>query len=119
MFKTIDSLFNACFNDDINSITNGVIYDYFGIHNNNYITIIFGLYVGLIKIKQISKELIENCFYTNRLDELIHKKYKNWKSQYYNIFCNNNIIIGKTYINKTKKITMLNIDDDDDFTIVK
>ena len=85
MVKTIDILFNII--EKNIPMTNSVLHDYFG-NNNNYeiVSIILALYAGLIKIKGIPKKLIENCFITNRLDELIHKKYKHHKSQYYKIF---------------------------------
>jgi len=116
MVKTIDILFNII--EKNIPMSNSVLHDYFG-NNNNYeiISIILGLYAGLIKIKGIPKKLIENCFITNRLDELIHKKYKHHKSQYYKIFCEKNIKIGETYINlnedDNKLIEKMEIYDDD------
>jgi hypothetical protein len=77
MSKTIDLLFDNIFNDTIYDLHPAVICDYFGVENikyNNNIDIIYGIYEGLIKMKGISKKIIENCFFTNRLDELIHKK---------------------------------------------
>lgn len=98
MSKTVDLLFETILNDTI--IHPAVIVDYFGIHNSddNYSTI-FGIYEGLIKYKGVSKVLLENCYKTNRLDELIHKKYTYHKSKYYTEFVNKNIKIGETYLN--------------------
>ena len=96
-YKTIDLLFDAIYKDTI--IIEPVLHDYFGIENDNYYGIIYGIYKGLIMYKGVSKQLIENCFFTNRLDELIHKKYTYHKSGYYENFCKNNIKIGNTYFN--------------------
>lgn len=100
MPKTIDLLFKSILNGD--SINTPVIADYFGIHNaidDNKYSIIYGIYEGLIKYKGISKDLLENCYITNRLDELIHKKYTHQKSNYYLNFVINHISIGETYFN--------------------
>jgi len=100
MIKTIDLLYETILNDDI--IPSPVIADYFGFHNSsddNKYSIIYGVYQGLIKCKGIPKQMLENCFMTNRLDELIHKKYIHHKSKYYEDFVNKNITIGETYFN--------------------
>jgi hypothetical protein len=107
MSKTIDLLFDNIFNDTIHDLHPCIICDYFGFENIKYddnIDIIYGIYEGLIKIKGISKKLIENCFFTNRLDELIHKKHIHHKSKYYQIFCDKQIQIGKTFDNDNKNI---------------
>ena len=101
--KTIDLLFDNIINDTIQDLHPAVICDYFGFKNIKYddnIDIIYSIYNGLIKIKGISKKLIENCFFTNRLDELIHKKHIHHKSKYYQMFCDKKIQIGKTFNNK-------------------
>lgn len=93
--KTIDLLFDNIINDTIQDLHPAVICDYFGFKNIKYddnIDIIYSIYNGLIKIKGISKKLIENCFFTNRLDELIHK----------NIFIINQNIIKCFVIKKYK-----------------
>jgi hypothetical protein len=100
MPKTIDLLFKSILNGD--AINTPVITDYFGIHNaidDNKYSIIYGIYEGLIKYKGISKDLLENCYMTNRLDELINKKYTHQKSNYYLNFVINHISIGETYFN--------------------
>ena len=59
--------------------------------------IIIGIFKGLLYFnKGVSKSLFENCLYTNRLDELIHKKYTFKKSGYYNSYQNERIVIGHT-----------------------
>lgn len=89
--STIDLLFN-------DEIVIPVIYDYFGIHNTKNIDIIHGVYEGLIKYMGVSKEIIYNAYKTNKLDKLIHEKYNNRPSDYYQEFCNKKIIIGNTYL---------------------
>jgi hypothetical protein len=107
MDKTINLLFHNIYNSYLEKLDKIVINDYFGSQidiNNN--TIIYGIYEELITIKGINKKLIENCHMTNRLDELIHKKYTHKKSNYYDLFHKNNIKIGKTffYDNKTQPL---------------
>ena len=53
-------------------------------------------YKGLYK-KGVTAETFHKCYLTNRLDELIHKKYTHKKSGYYNKFVEKKIIIGNTY----------------------
>lgn len=112
MNKTVDLLYDNINNGYFSLLDNSVINDYFGnqINKENY-DIIYGVYESLIILKGISKNLIEHCYLTNRLDELIYKKHINIKTDYYNLFMKNNIIIGSTffYDNKTK---LLNIYDD-------
>jgi hypothetical protein len=73
-------------------------FDFFGIsYDNKNFEIMYGIYSGLIKFKGVSRELLYNCYITNRLDELIHKKYTNHKSKYYVDFVKKNIVIGDTY----------------------
>lgn len=75
-----------------------VLVDYWGknIDNNDIISLIYGVYKGLY-IKGITADLFYNCFIANRLDELIHEKYKHNSSGYYCDFVKKNIIIGNTY----------------------
>jgi len=105
--KTVDLLFDAILKGD--NIETPVFCDYFGFQNNNddNYTIIYGLYTGLIKYKGIGKKLIENCYITNRLDELIHKKYTHHKSKYYKQFVKKNINIGNTYLEEEKNDDIL------------
>lgn len=114
MKKTIDLLFNYV-SGDIKKLPLCVKIDYFGLENisneNEYI--IFGLYIGLITYCSVSKKLIENCFITNRLDELIHQKNKFNGSSYYDKYCENNITIGKTNLLNNKTTERLIILDDD------
>jgi hypothetical protein len=105
MEKTINLLFHNIYNGYLAILDKTVINDYFGIqiiNDNN--EIIYGIYEDLITIKGIPKKLIENCYMTNRLDELIYKKNIHKKSSYYELFHKNNIKIGKTffYDNKTE-----------------
>lgn len=100
MENTVDLLFYEIKHDKPISLS--VLHDYFGIdnlNNSDNINIIYGIYAGLIKYKSVNKELFENCFITNRLDELIHVKYTFRKSSYYDMFCEKRIKIGNTYFN--------------------
>jgi hypothetical protein len=109
MNKTIDLLFHNIHNDYLAILDKTVINDYFGCQiDNNYNDIIYGIYEDLITIKGISKKIIENCYMTNRLDELIHIKNIHKKSIYYDLFCKNNIKIGTTffYDNKSKPLEL-------------
>ena len=97
MTKTIDDLVKCCMLDLMPTMP--VIADYFGFDNFEDLSIILGLYQGMIKIKGMDKDIIENLFKKNRLDKLIHDSYKIYgTSGYYKIFCEKQIKIGKTYI---------------------
>ena len=107
MNKSIDLLYDNINNGYLAILDKSVLNDYFGNQinpaNNE---IIYGVYESLIILKGVSKNLIENCYMTNRLDELIYKKHIHNKTDYYNLFNENKIIIGATffYDNKTTKI---------------
>jgi hypothetical protein len=114
MSKTIDVLF-AAVKDDSAELSAGALNDYFGIDNMSNsadLHLIYCIYNDLIKTKGVTKVLFENCFFTNRLDELIHTKSKYYKSGYYQQFCEKNIAIGKTYIGKSDTDPLPIIDDD-------
>ena len=64
--------------------------------NDEIIGLISGVYKGLY-YKGVTAELFHKCFLANKLDELIHKKYKHNSSGYYREFVEKNIIIGNTY----------------------
>ena len=97
MVKTIDDLVKCCVLDTMPTMP--VIADYFGLDNIENLSIILGLYQGMIKIKGMDKSIIENAYKKNELDKLIHESYKIYgTSGYYKMFCDKNIIIGKTYI---------------------
>lgn len=110
--KTIDILYASVLGDELATIS--VIHDYFGIANldSTKICIIYGVYQGLIKQKGISKQLIEQCFINNRLDELIHKKYTYHKSDSYTQFVENQIRIGDTFIKMDNVVNEFTILDD-------
>jgi hypothetical protein len=98
MTKTIDLLVESCMNDLFPPVP--VIADYFGwenASNDENLSIILGLYQGMIKIKGMNKKEVEKAFKTNQLDKLIHDSYKVYgASGYYKKFCKKNIVIGKT-----------------------
>ena len=72
-----------------------VIADYFGWENiSNYenLSVILGLYQGMIKIKGMNKDIVEKAYKNNELDKLIHDAYKvYWASGHYKMFCKKNI----------------------------
>lgn len=76
-----------------------VLRDYWGenIQNEEIIRLIYGVYKGLYLWKGVTADLFHKCFTANKLDELIHKKYKHKKSQYYCEFVEKDIIIGNTH----------------------
>jgi transposase len=85
-----------------------VIADLFGYINwtkemnetkDDTIAMFLGLYKGLYMMN-VSYQEIYRCFLENRLDELIHNKYSLEKSTYYEKFCEKNIKIGKTFVEK-------------------
>lgn len=76
--------------DDLN------LHDYFfNIESDEHQNVAYGVLKGLF-LMGIPKTLIHNCFLTNRLDELVDKKYKNRESKYYELFKQKNIKFGKT-----------------------
>ena len=98
MSKTIDSLEECCLADKMPPIS--VLADYFGLDNlsnEDNMCIILGLYIKMLNIWKINKDIIEKAFKNNELDKLIHDTYnKHGKTGYYQFFCNKNIKIGKT-----------------------
>ena len=98
MTKTIDLLVESCLTDLLPPVP--VIADYFGwenVSNDENLSVILGLYQGMIKIKGMNKDIVEKAYKKNELDKLIHDSYKVYgASGYYKMFCKKNIIIGKT-----------------------
>jgi hypothetical protein len=91
--RTSDLLVNYCLNDTIPSEP-AIICDYFGFHNLENMDIILGIYQDLIKHKGITSNELNKALKNKKLNELIHAKYKNQKSKYYNEFCEKNINVG-------------------------
>ena len=97
MVKSIDDLVKCCMMDIMPRMP--VIADYFGLDNVDHLSIILGVYQGMIKIKGMDKSILEKAFKKNELDKLIHDSYEIYgTSGYYQMFCDKNITIGKTYI---------------------
>jgi len=100
MPKTIDDLVECCFKNTLPPVP--VIADYFGMENFmkndvNELCIIFGLYIKMIVCWNIHKDVIENTFLNNQLDELIHDTYsQHGKTGYYKQFCDKKMKIGHT-----------------------
>lgn len=100
METTAKLLCNAMFMDTWNSMTAPVLTDY-GFLNIDEIhwNTLYGVYQGLVKHKGVTAEHLHMCFMANRLDELIHKKYKHNRSGYYDNFVANGIKLGNTKSN--------------------
>jgi hypothetical protein len=102
MSKTIDDLVECCLANVIPPIP--VLADYFGwdnLHNfdEDNIFLILGLYIKMLNIWNINKDIIIKAFINNELDNLTHDTCKkHGKTGYYQMFCDKNIKIGKTYI---------------------
>ncbi len=60
MVKTIDDLVKCCMLDSMPTMP--VIADHFGFDNVEHLSIILGLYQGMIKIKGMDKDVIEKAF---------------------------------------------------------
>jgi len=102
MTRTSDILIECAYTDDIPPLS--VLVDYFGDDNltNEKITIIFGLYVGLIKFGFTNSNELHKNFMNKSLDSFIRKKYnelsKKYSSGYYKIFCDKNMKITSNYL---------------------
>ncbi len=98
MTKTIDLLAQSCMTDLLPPVP--VIADCFGwenVSNDENLSVILGLYQGMIKMKGMNKDIVGKAYKKNELDKLIYDSYKVYgASGYYNMFCKKNIIIGKT-----------------------
>ena len=76
MSKTIDMLEECCLANVIPSVP--VLADYFGLDNlsnEDNIIVILGLYIKMLNIWNINKDIIEKAFKNNELDKLIHETY--------------------------------------------
>jgi hypothetical protein len=90
MPTTAEELVKACFWDLLPGIP--VVADYFGnAEDEEEERIVFGIYQGLVKFKGVDHDLLFNCFLSDRLDELVHAKYKHGKTGYYRKLCEKNI----------------------------
>ena len=58
--------------------------------------------------KGVSIDLLQNCFLTDRLDKLVHKKFKHRPSYYYKDFCDNKLNT-KTMYGKEENIDEMEI----------
>ena len=85
MQTTAQDLYNCCLRDEMPTLP--IIVDYFGDAKGmqNQCTVL-GVYQGLVKTKGLTVELLEKCFKTKRLNELVHEKYKHRQSGYYRMF---------------------------------
>ena len=109
---TANTLVRHIYDDIIPYDYISVIADYFNIENtsDDKIQIIFGLYQGLVKFKGVTEELLHKCCITNRLDELINKKYRHKPSGYYNLFLEKRIKLCNHYIHEKEEFEIY--DDD-------
>ena len=70
MPKTIDDLIKCCMLDIMPPLP--VIAAYFGLNNIDNLSIILGLYQGMIKIKGMAKSTVEKAYKTNQLDKFVY-----------------------------------------------
>lgn len=97
IYPSTKNLVKSIVDDDYSILTRGTIADFFGRNSpDDNRNIIYCVYAGLVKFQGVSIELLNNCFATNRLDELIYAKNSHAKSHYYQQFVVNKIQIGKT-----------------------
>ena len=92
-----------------------IMVDYFGYHNifdKEKVEIIFGVYQGLVNFKGVQWKLLHACFIKNKLDELIHAKYKYRQSGYYKDFVNKRLVIGETCLQEQVEQPCVILDDD-------
>ena len=105
----VDCAYRDCLPSDIPTII-----DYFGdFTDEKTFSLLFGVYQGLIKYKNVTSDLLHMCFLSNPLDKLIHKKFTYIPSGYYQKFKDQNLIIGNTnFLNTNNKKTFEIYDDD-------
>ena len=88
MPTTAQRLYDSCVKGE--PLSYPVLIDYFGnawhSENEDDISIVFGVYMGLIH-QGVSQKLLHNCLLTNRLNELVHAKHKYHSGYYYTAFC--------------------------------
>ena len=105
--RTIESLFEASMADDWDRLSMGAEVDYFGSHNiknQENMNIIFGLYIGMIRLKENTRKGVKedkNKFHKacvdNKLDDLIDDFYKNRQSGYYILYKQKNIKVKNSF----------------------
>ena len=96
MKTSASELIESCWRD-LKDFPPPVFFDYFNSKfTDEEIGIVFGIYQGLVKYKGVDEQLLHKCFMANRLDELIHKKYKYRSTEYYQLFKHNNLQIGRS-----------------------
>jgi len=79
-------LYECCIHNDLPS--KYVMMDYFGCETNRpKQKLILGLYKTLFFEHDVSPELLANCYESNRLNDLIHKKFEKTKTKCYKQFC--------------------------------
>ena len=113
MTTTTEGLIKCCLSDELPDSL-GIIADYFNIDefNKEKFLILYGVYQDMITEKGVDEKLLHNCLLHNRLNELIHKKFKYNPTYNYNMFCENNInIINDGITFKNLKYMMIYSDD--------
>ena len=104
---TIQRLYNMYAGEDTGTLTPAILMDLFGMMNwpdeirknreefDKRTQLMDGLFKGLY-LMDVSVNEIEQSRKKNKLDRLIHSKYKQRSSGYYKQFCDQNITIGPT-----------------------
>ena len=98
METTANTLVKYCMRDEL-PLEIPVIADYFGdsLDADEKFVILFGVYQGLVKYKDVEADLLHKCLLANRLDELIEKKYSYKPTYYYKMFRDMNMKINKPH----------------------
>lgn len=97
----------------LNDLSICLITDYFGesIDDDENVKDLFYIYKFLIEHQMVNEKILHNCFLTNRLDELIIKKFEHLPNKTTYRYFQNKYKIGDTYIG-TSNIDKLTIDND-------
>lgn len=109
--KTSEHLVKCCLIDELPEEM-PTLADYFkyALSNEENFIILFGVYQGLVKYKDVECELLHKCCVGNRLGELIDKKYKHRSSYYYKLYKENKIKVDDK--NGAKDMSFKIYDDD-------
>ena len=85
--RNSDDLVKACFRDLWPG--NPTLVDFFGNARNNdeKECVVLGVYQGLVKLRHVDSDMLHDHFMRNKLNELVHSKYKGTETGYYKLFC--------------------------------
>ena len=108
---TAEELVKACYLDLFPSIP--TIVDYFGnAETDTELSIVLGVYQGLVKYKSVDADYLHQCFLRNKLNEVVHAKFKYRPTRYYNMFCDRNLDLKSDAVLNIKHKNLKIYDDD-------